>query len=197
MNGPMKDWDALGADWRGQSVPALDVEALRREAGREGRRLRLTLGAETLLALLVAAFLVWVALKDGATRMETWLFGGLGLLLLPYQAYVIWLRRRELSESGLDGPALLDMELRRCATTLHYWRVGMWTAMAIWGVVYAVFWAGVLGAWSRPEVAGLFGAVLGNLVAMPLIGIYGLIRCRQVRRRRERLQGLRAQLDGF
>ena len=49
MNGPIKDWDTLGSEWRGQAVPTLDVEALRTEATRQGRRLRLTLVGETLL----------------------------------------------------------------------------------------------------------------------------------------------------
>ena len=50
MNGPMKDWDAMGSDWRDQAVPTIDVDALRAEATQQGRRLRRTLVLETLLA---------------------------------------------------------------------------------------------------------------------------------------------------
>ena len=40
MSEAMREWSALSEDWRGQDVPALDLEALRAEAGRQGRRLR-------------------------------------------------------------------------------------------------------------------------------------------------------------
>lgn len=194
MNGPMKDWDAMAADWREQAVPAIDVEALRAEAGQQGRRLRRMLVLETAFAALVVAFVAWIALRPGASTLDTWLFGGLGVFLVPYQAYVLWLRRREWSEAGLDVHALLDVELRRCATTLHYWRVGMWAAVGLWLLVFALLMVGIHAGWPDRDVGGLLGATLGNVVALPLIGLYGLRRSRLARERRERLLGLRAQL---
>lgn len=113
---------------------------------------------------------------------------------MPYQAYVLWLRRREWSEAGLDVHALLDVELRRCATTLHYWRVGMWAAVGLWLLVFALLMVGIHEGWPDRDVGGLLGATLGNVVGLPLIGLYGLRRSRLARERRERLLGLRAQL---
>ena len=194
MNGPMKDWDSLGSQWRDQAVPAIDVEALRAEATRQGRRLRLTLVAETLMAIFAFFFLGWIALRDDAVPMETWLFGGLALSMIPYQAYVLWRRRHDWSEAGLDAGGLLALELRRCDGTEHYWRFGMWAALGLWLLVYALLLAGIHGDWPRPQVAGLFGATVANVVVLPVIGIYGLWRCRQAGARRKRLLSLRDQL---
>ncbi|MBY4599649.1 hypothetical protein K3217_29430 [bacterium BD-1] len=196
MNGPMKEWDALSADWREQSVPAIDVDALRAEATRQGRRLRVVLVLETAFAVLVIAMLAWLARRD-PSPVHAWLFGGLAAFLVPYQAYMLWLRRREWREAGLDAAALVEVELRRCDTTEHYWRVGMWGALAIWGVVYGLMMAGLLAGWPRGEVAGLVGATLGNIIVLPLMGLYGLWRCRDARARRRRLLGLRRQLGGL
>ena len=196
MNGPIKDWDTLGSEWRGQAVPTLDVEALRTEATRQGRRLRLTLVGETLLAVFATLFLGWVALRAGAAPMERWLFGGLALAMVPYQAYVLWRRRHDWSEAGLDAAGLLALELRRCDGTEHYWRFGMWSVLVLWVVVYAVLLAGFAGDWPLPQVSGLLGATLANVVLIPLMGLYGLWRCRAARARRQRLLSLREQLGG-
>ncbi|HEU0152691.1 MAG TPA: hypothetical protein VFQ84_05030 [Arenimonas sp.] len=190
----MKDWDAMASDWRGQAVPTIDVEALRAEAAQQGRRLRRTLVLETSFAALVVVAIGWIAFQPTATPMETWLFGTLAALLVPYQAYMVWLRRREWTEAGLDVEALLDVETRRCQTTLHYWRVGMWGALVLWLGVYGVLWLGMRSLWPEDQVAGLLGGVLANLVVMPVMGLYGLLRCRQARARCQRLSGLREQL---
>lgn len=196
MNGPIKEWDALGSDWREQAVPAVDVEALRGEATRQGRRLRWTLVLETLLAVFSVVLLGWIALRQGAAPMERWLLGGLALAMIPYQGYVLWIRRRDWSEAGLDAGALLELELRRCAGTEHYWRFGMWSVLVLWLVVYVVLMAGLRGDWPLPQVSGLLGATGANVVMIPIIGLYGLARCRGARQRRERLLALREQLRG-
>ncbi|WP_290593321.1 hypothetical protein [Arenimonas sp. SCN 70-307] len=196
MNGPMKEWDALGSDWREQAVPAVDVEALRGEAGRQGRRLRWTLVAETFMALLAMLLVGWIALREGAVPMERWLFGALALSMIPYQGYVLWRRRHDWSEAGLDAEALVELELRRCAGTEHYWRFGMWSVLVLWVVIFAVLMAGLHGDWPIEQVSGLVGALGANVVVIPLIGLYGLARCRGARQRRERLLALRGQLRG-
>jgi hypothetical protein len=196
MNGPMKDWDAMGSDWRGQAVPTIDVDALRAEAAQQGRRLRRMLVLETLFAALTVLLVGWIAFQPDATPMETWLFGGLALLIVPYQAYVLWLRRREWSESGLDVEALVDVESRRCTTTLHYWRLGLWSVLGIWVLVYVVMLMGMQAMWSGDQVGGLVGATLANLVLIPIIGLYGFRRCTLARERLEKLAGLREQLRG-
>lgn len=196
MNAPMKDWDALGSDWREQAVPAVDVEALRAEASRQGRRLRRTLVAETAMAVLALVLLGWIALHEDAAPIERWLFGAMALSMIPYQAYVLWRRRHDWSEAGLDAEALLELELRRCAGTEHYWRFGMWSVLVLWLVFYAVLMAGLHGDWPREQVSGLIGATGSQVVMIPLIGVYGLARCRDARLRRERLLALRGQLRG-
>lgn len=195
MNGPMKDWDAMGSDWRGQAVPAIDVEALRAEAAQQGRRLRLMLVLETLTALFAVVFLGWIALRPDAKPIETWFFGSMGLLMVPYQAYVLWLRRREWSEAGLEVDALLDVESRRCKTTLHYWRFGMYSVLGIWFSMHVAMWLGMISGWSLETVSALMNLQVGYTVMIPLVGLYGIHRCNLARTRIRRLAALQEQLE--
>lgn len=188
-----KDWDALSATWRQQEAPAIDVEALRLEARRRGRTLRRTVWLETGFTALVVAMCTLIALAPGSDGFERALFGTLAGLMVAYQAYMVWLRRREWSETGLDATALLDLELRRCETTLYYWRFGMWSVLVLWLALYG-FWLWLLaqdGEASR--AAGLVGGLYINVLVIPAMGLYGLWRSNQARRRRERLLALREQ----
>ena len=194
MNGPMKDWDAMGSDWRGQDVPRIDVDALRAEAGRQGRRLRVMLVLETLLAVVMVVFLAWVALRANAKPVESWVAGGLALFMIPYQAYIVWLRRREWSEAGLDVDALIDIERRRCTTTLHYWRVGMYSAMGLLLTLHAAMWVAMYWGESTQLVHDLLNMHVGAAVTMPFVGLYGVRRCRLARERCQRLADLEVQL---
>ncbi len=186
-----KDWDALSATWQQQEAPAIDVEALRREATRRGRILRLTVWLETLFTALVVGACAWFALAAAGDPYERGIFGVLAVLMTIYQGYMVWLRRREWSEVGLDAAALVELELRRCATTLYYWRFGMWSVLVLWIGLY-VFWVTALGQ-SGPgsRVDGLMGGLYINVLIIPAMGIYGLWRCNQARRRRQRLLALR------
>ncbi|KFL37555.1 hypothetical protein [Arenimonas donghaensis] len=186
-----KDWDALSATWQQQATQTIDVEALRREAVRRGRTLRLTVWLETGLTALVVLVCAVVALAPSSDAFERGLFAGLAVLMTAYQAYMVWLRRREWSEAGLDATALLDLELRRCATTLYYWRFGMWSVLGLWLALFGA-WLWMIG---QPDpnasAEGLMGGLYANVVVIPAIGVYGLWRSRQARRRRERLLALR------
>lgn len=189
-----KDWDALSATWQRQATPAIDVDALRREASRRGRVLRRTVWFETGLTALVVLFCAMVALDPDSDGFERALFGALAAMMVVYQAYMVWLRRREWNETGLDTTALLELELRRCATTLYYWRFGMWSVLGLWLGLFG-FWVWLLGQ-DAPEsrVAGLMGGLYANVLLIPLIGVYGLWRSRQARDRRRRLLALREQV---
>ena len=190
MNGAMQEWSALSEDWRGQELPALDIEALRAEATRQGRRLRRVLVLETVFAALVVAWMFSLALRPGADAFEFWLFGGLGAFLVPYQAYFVWMRRREWSEAGLDGEALLALEQRRCRTTRRYWRLGMWMALALWVGLFFLMMSGMRAMWPDAHVGGLFYGLLANLVFMPAMGGYGVWRSNGARDRCARLAEL-------
>ena len=196
MSEAMREWRALSEDWRGQEVPGLDLEALRAEAGRQGRRLRRVLVLETAFAAAAIAFMLWIALRPGADAFEFWLFGGLGLFLVPYQAYFVWMRRREWSVAGLDGEALLDLEQRRCRTTRRYWRIGMWAGVAIWLGLFGLLMVGMEQMWRDAHVGGLLGGLLANVVVIPLMGAYGVWRSNGARDRCARLAELRALLRG-
>jgi len=186
-----KDWDALSATWQQQTTQTIDVEALRREASRRGRALRLTVWLETGLTALVVLVCAVIALSPSSDAFERGLFAGLAVLMTLYQAYMIWLRRREWSEAGLDATALLDLELRRCATTLYYWRFGMWSVLVLWLGLFA-FWLWAMGQpGPGSRVDGLMGGLYINVLIIPAMGIYGLWRSNQARRRRERLLALR------
>lgn len=186
-----KDWDALSATWQQQATQTIDVEALRREASRRGRTLRLTVWLETGMTALVVLVCAVIALSPSSEAFERGLFAGLAVLMTAYQSYMIWLRRREWSEAGLDATALLDLELRRCATTLYYWRFGMWSVLGLWLGLFG-FWLWAMGQPAPgASVEGLMGGLYANVVMIPAIGVYGLWRSRQARRRRERLLAMR------
>lgn len=189
-----QDWAELAADWRSQESPGIDVEALRAEATRRGRTLRRVLALEIVFSALVALMCAYIALKPDADGFERWLFGGLGVFMVVYQAYMVWLRRREWSEAGLDASALLDVELRRCATTQHYWRLGMWASLAIWVGLFGLWLHALQAGWPAHRVDGLTGGLLANIVLMPALGLYGLWRSGQARARCRRLRALREQL---
>lgn len=186
-----KDWDALSATWQQQDAPEIDVEALRREATRRGRILRRTVWLETVFTALVVGACAWIALAVAGDPYERGIFGVLAVLMTIYQAYMVWLRRREWSEAGLDAAALVELELRRCATTLYYWRFGMWSVLVLWIGLYA-FWLSALGqSGPGPRVDGLMGGLAINVLIIPAMGLYGLWRSNQARRRRQRLLALR------
>lgn len=190
------DWNEMASAWQAQPAPSVDVHALRREAARRGRRLRWTVVSEVLLTALMVLLFAWVIATQQTTGAEKLMFGGLAAVIVLYQAYMVWLRRREWSETGLDAPALLALEIRRCDTVAFYWRFGMWSVLVLWLGLY-VAW---LWAMSQPAPGlspeGLMGGLLVNVAIIPLMGLYGVWRSHQARRRRARLQTLRAELAG-
>lgn len=194
MNGAMQEWSVLSEDWRGQEQSTLDLEALRAEAARQGRRLRRVLVLETVFAALVVVWMFSIALRPDADAFEFWLFGGVGASLVPYQAYFVWMRRREWSEAGLDGEALLALEQRRCLTTQRYWRLGMWAGLVLWAGLFGLMMVGMQAMWRDAHVGGLYYGLLANLVFIPAMGAYGVWRSRGARRRCERLAKLRELL---
>jgi hypothetical protein len=187
------EWQALAETWQQQPAPGIDLEQVRREATRRGRQLRRTLVLETALTAVVVLLSVGMAFAPGG-GYDPWLFGTMAGFLVLYQAWMISLRQRQVDDAGLDARALLDLEIRRCATALLYWRVGMWTALGMWLALYAYLFHGMDAGWPIKQTAGLVGGLVANLLVFPGMGIYGVWRCRDARRRQNRLTALRTQL---
>lgn len=189
-----EDWKKLASDWQEQDTPGIDLDALRRETARQGRHLKLMLGLELVFSVLVIGTCALFAFSRSNTSFEAVLFGAMGVFLLVYQSAMIWLRRRELDETGLDALSLVETGLRRGRGALLYWRLGMWTGLALWLTIYVLFLAGLRYEWEGVRLAGLAGSLMINIVVFPVVGLYGWWRCRATRARMARLHGLREQL---
>lgn len=190
MNAPDHDWQALGAAWRGQATPAPDLEAVAREVRRRGRRLRWLVAGELSLTVLALAFLALILWHGAGGAVERAVLVVFAALLVPYQAAVLWLRRRELRDEGLDVAALVALEIRRATSGITYWRLSVWTAMAMWVGLVAV---------ALLEPAGRLRQDLWvfQLVYTPMMlacGAFAWWRGRRSRERIARYQALRDQL---
>ncbi len=194
MNDLARDWQALAADWQGQDTPAIDVAALRGESARRGRNLRWVVILEIVFTAIGVAMLGYAAWASQLAT-ERLLIGLLAVFLVVYQAAMVWLRRRQWNDSGLDAGALLALELRRARTVLLYHRWGIWTCVGLWLVFYALLLVGMAQDAPFKQLAGLVGGLLGASLTFPLAGLYGVWRCGQARARIGRLQAMRAQLE--
>ena len=189
-----KDWLALSETWRAQAAPGIDLEAVRREALKRGRSLRMKVWAEVVMVAVYVAFCIYVVMAHDSDVLDKILFTALCVFLIVYQAYFLWLRRGELSDAGLDVHSLVELELRRCHTTLRYWRIGMWTGLAIWVALYVAMLVGMQMDGPRGFVFGLVGGLLANVVVMPALGLFALWRTRQEQARIARYRELQGQL---
>ena len=198
MNAPDKpdDWLALGEDWRAQPAGTIDVDALRDEVRRRGRRLRWALVSELFGFALAMAVGVWV-LRSEPAAMAPAVIIGLLLVLAGFQAWSLWIRRRQVRDSGVDARAMVDLEIARARTSLRYWRVSIWLSVAIWLALYAL---AMLGAWVADGSADVVLAdkLAGSLVGAGSIGIVFAVWAwwfgRRTRARLLRLLGLRDEL---
>ena len=122
---------------------------------------------------------------------------GLMVVLAAFQAWALWIRRRQIGDSGLDARAMVDLEIARARTSLRYWRVSIWLSVAIWLALYAL---AMLGVWAANASADLVlsDKLAGSLVGAGLIGIgfavWAWWRGRRTVARLVRLQGLRDEL---
>lgn len=191
-------WDTLAADWRAQPVTAVDAEALQRQVMRRGRRLRWSLGVEALLTTVAIGMCVWATFV-----LEGAVFSPLASLvvigsLLGVQGWSLWTRRRQVRDSGLDVRALLALERDRIQTSLRYWRVNTWLAVALWcvlcGLLVVVLAApadGDVGVSSRQLIA----SVLVNAPVLLGFATFAWWWCRRGRQRLGRLRALQEEID--
>ena len=190
------DWEALGDDWRAQSMGTVDVDALRDEVRRRGRRLRCALISELFGFALAMAVGVWV-LRSEPAGMAPAVIIGLLVVLACFQGWSLWIRRRQVRDSGLDARAMVDLEIGRARTSLRYWRVSIWLSMAMWLALYAV---AMLGAWVADANADavLTHKLARSVVAAGSIGIGFAVWAwwlgRRTSARLARLRGLRDEL---
>lgn len=187
---PNLDWKALGDTWRGQAVPTIDVDAIGREIRRRGRRLRWLVASEAVMTVLMVALCVWIVLQPGTSTMDRTVFLGLGVALVVYQIGVLWLRRRQLRDDGRSVADLVDLEIRRTRSGITYWRISLWTAMAMWLALSLVVWFDASDALR----AGFWLMVAINAPIMLAAAVFVWWRGRKSLARIARFESLRDQL---
>ena len=188
------DWQALGLQWRDQAVPGIDLDAIGREVRRRGTRLRWLVAAETLASVIAVVLCAWVALRPGLTMLEQAIFVGLAVVVVVYQLAILWLRRRQLRDGGMDAVALVDLEIQRSRTGISYWRVSAWVMFAMWLGIYGA----MLYASADPKGQPIYGNLLFLTVFyVPWIlaaALFAWWRGRRSLARIARFESLRGQL---
>ena len=191
------DWLALGDDWRAQATGTVDVEALRDEVRRRGRRLRWAILHELAGFAIAMGLWAWVLVTDRAGIPVTVVIGLL-VILVGFQGWSLWIRRRQVSDSGLDAKAMVDLEIARARTSLRYWRVSIWLSVAMWLMLYAAAMLGI-GMVGTPADAISADKWAGILVGAGSVGIgFGIWAWwlgRRTSARLLRLRGLRDELS--
>lgn len=193
----MHDWQSLGDEWRGQAVGKVDVEALRTEANRRGGRLRWAMLNEVVMCMVALALCAWALRHPARTGLAPTMVIGAMLVLVGFQAWSLWIRRRQLGDSGLDAGAMVALEIERARTSLRYWRVSTWVTAGLWAGLYAAALLDItapefrdprpmhpLGTWVGAQVGGAI-ALLGSALWAWWLG----------RRNRARLARLRKLQD--
>lgn len=180
-------WDALGAQWRAQALPALDMDALQRHARRSGWRLR-ALGVvdwgSALVAIAVVAHFMLEATRFGLLHALVLVFLALAL------AYAFWthrLRRGLYRDVGLAPENLLALQQARCAAGLRFWRMNDRVMVGMMLVLATL----ALAAGAGLADLSVRAIQLAIMVNMPLVAV-GLLASRA---RRRRLQARLAELQ--
>ena len=160
------DWQRLGEDWRTQPTIAVDIDALRAEVRKRGRRLRVALVNEVIGFALTAALCLWV-LASPQRLVAPGLIVGLLVAVFGFQCWSLWIRHQQVRDSGLDATAMVDLEIARARTSLRYWRVSVWLALAMWMALYLFTMLG--GAWEAGDV--VVRKLFHSLWAVGLVGV--------------------------
>ncbi|RDZ27364.1 hypothetical protein [Lysobacter silvisoli] len=155
------DWTALGDEWRAQSGAGIDVDRLREEVGKRGRALRKAVYGELSLTVATLAAIAWLMLKTAPSDAMLLVFALLIPTSIGFQAWSLWLRRRQLRDDGLDAAAMLELEIDRANTSLRYWRYGTWFGVLLILVVFAIV-IGALPQEHARDVHGNTGALVGG-----------------------------------
>ena len=190
------DWQSLTAQWREQPINAIDLSALRVEARSRSHRLRLALAAEVLFTVLLVAYIGRAMLTPELPGSVLGLFAAVIVILVGYQAWSLWIRRRQLRDKGLDAAALLSLEIDRARTSIDYWRYGTWIGVLMLVVLAVAVASMVLPQIDDPrELERMVGGGVGGAVGAVGCAVFAWWRGRQMRARIARLQALRDELD--
>ena len=161
----MRDWQSLGDEWREQTVSTLDVDALRTEVNRRGRRLRLAMINEVVMCVVALALCAWALRHPGRADIAPAMVIGAMLVLAGFQAWSLWIRRRQLGDRGLDAAAMVALEIERARTSLRYWRMSTWVTLGLWVGLYAAVLSDVMAPeLLDPRPLGQFNKWVGSLV---------------------------------
>lgn len=189
------EWSTLSQAWQAQAVSAVDVEKLRAQTRRRGRRLRWALLGEVLLTLGVLAYLLHVVWPFAKTDGQRWLLGSMMFITLLNQGWSLWIRRRQLRDEGLDARALLSLNIERTRTSILYWGVGVWVGVLM---MVALTFA-PLHVWpaatTEYELGKMAGGWVGGAAASVGCALFAWAYGRRLRARVGRLQGLLDELD--
>lgn len=185
MNDPSMDLDELKSVWRDE--PALDaaasLQALRREAQRQTRRLYATVAVECLGTAAAVGLFVWLA-GGAATNAGRLAYLAIGMLALAVQGWMLWLRRKVMRARAAAPHEYLELEVQRSRVAMRL----AWLAL-IGGPVGVVIGL-ALGSWAPSEGAAVAIDVVGRgVVGLLVLGFVAMLAYATwvVRRERRRL----------
>jgi hypothetical protein len=151
MSDPSMDLDELRSVWRGEPAPdAASLQALRREARVQTRRLYATVIVECLGTVAAAVLFVWLA-GGAATAAGRFAYIAVGVLALAVQVWMLWLRRNVLRARAAAPREYLALQAQRSRVALRL----AWLALVGGPVGVAIGLA--LGRWAPS--AGVAAAV--------------------------------------
>lgn len=193
-NDELPEWQAAGAAWRGQRVPALDIDALQKEVAHRSRRMGVVRALDLLcgaLAVVLCLYAMWQA-EDTSER---WVDAGLIVVVVAFTTWVHHKRRRQWRSVDLEPAALLAFESARTRTSMQVWRASVWLVCALWSALAAQTLL-VLSA-DAPEpraVVGLMRSLAANAVVLLVSSSLAWWLSRRGRARLRRLHALEQQL---
>jgi hypothetical protein len=185
MNDPSMDLDELKSVWRDE--PALDdaasLQALRREAQRQTRRLYATVAVECVGTAAAIGLFVWLA-GGAATNAGRFAYLAIGVLALAVQGWMLWLRRKVLRARAAAPHEYLELQAQRSRVAMRL----AWLAL-IGGPVGVVIGL-ALGRWAPSEATAAAIDVGGrSVVGLLVLGFVAMLAYAAwvVRRERRRL----------
>lgn len=185
-------WHALGEQWKRQPASRVDTDALLATLHRHGRHLRWALASELFGSAAMLVVLVWALATQPWSTGFSVAMSSLAGAALVFQGWSLWARRRQWTPDAKGVAALVELDIARTATTLQYWRISIWLALAMLVALAALMVAGVTGAGPVSGAIHEPGRLAGGLLASACVGAgfagWAWWRCRQLRARLARMR---------